>query len=279
MAVVGVLLEAVATAATAQASLSLDVVVARLMAYTDGYPRALGRIVAEERYEQRVESRTRSGDSLHEPVEVRVTHADLGLALLGREWVAIREVFEVDGQPVPDVGRRLERALAQADAEDPVRAILRDNARFNLDADRIGRNINIPTMAVQFLQPRHKWRFSFSRDGEEMLDGRHLWRIRFRERERPTLVRQVNGRDQPLRGTVWVDPATGQVFRTDMTWERGPDGHIMVTYGRVERIEPLVPLTMSEEYADKDGAERIRGEARYSNFRQFATSGRLVTPQ
>jgi hypothetical protein len=186
----------------------------------------------------------------------------------------------VDGKRVPDAGQRLERALAQADAEASVRAILRDNARFNLDADRIGRNINIPTMAVQFLQSRNRWRFSFAKDGEETLGGQSLWRIRFRERERPTLVRQVNGRDQPLRGLVWVDPATGQVFQTDLTWERGPGGHILVTYGRVERIDSLVPLTMSEQYIDKDGRDsmQIRGEARYSNFRQFTTSGRLVTP-
>ena len=52
----------------------------------------------------------------------------------------------------------------------------------------------------------------------------------------------------------------------------------MVTYGRVERIDPLVPLTMSERYADKDGASEIRGEARYANFRQFTTAGRLITP-
>ena len=48
-------------------------------------------------------------------------------------------------------------------------------------------------------------------------------------------------------------------------------------------IEPgwaseVVPLTMSERYADKDGASEILGEARYSNFRQFTTAGRLITP-
>jgi hypothetical protein len=256
----------------------LDLVVERLMAYTDGYPRALGRIVAEEHYEQRVESPTRASGSSPERVALRITLADVGFAVLGREWVGIRDVFEVDGMPFPDAGRRLERALSLPDAEAAVRAILRDNARFNLDAERIGRNVNIPTMAVQFLQPRHRWRFSFARDGEETLEQRRVWRIRFRERERPTLVRQINGRDQPLRGIVWVDPETGQVFRTDMSWERGPGGHIMVTYGRVASIEPLVPLTMSEEYADKDGPERILGEARYSNFRQFTTSGRVVAP-
>jgi hypothetical protein len=262
--------------------LTLDLVVDRMMAYTDAYPHALGRVVAQERYDQQLRARPREpGGGSHERVETRVTMADVGFAPLGREWVAIRDVYEVDGVPVPDAGRRLERALAQPDAESAIRAILRDNARFNLDDARIGRNINVPTIAVQFLQSRHRWRFSFDRDGEETLGGQRLWRIRFRERERPTLVRQQNGRDQPLRGAVWVDPSTGRIFQTDLRWDRGPAGHILVTYGRVERIASLVPLTMSEEYIDtEDGnAMRIRAEAVYSNFRQFTTSGRLVTPQ
>jgi len=258
----------------------LDLVLERLMAYTGAYPEALGRVVAEEHYQQRVRHSTRSADGrFADRLDVRVTKAELGLAQVGREWVGIRDVVEVDGVAVPDAGRRLERALAQVDTEDAVRAILRDNARFNVDASRVGRNINVPTMAVEFLRPRHRWRFSFAKDGEETApDGRFLWRIRFRERQRPTLVRQVNGRDQPLRWLVWVDPATGEVFKTDLSWERGPVGSIVVTYGRVERIDPLVPLTMSERYADKDGASEIRGEARYANFRQFTTAGRLLTP-
>jgi hypothetical protein len=255
----------------------LDLVIDRLMAYTGAYPEALGRVVAEEHYEQRVRHSTRSPEGA-ERQEVRVSKAELGLARVGREWVVIRDVVEVDGVAVPDAGRRLERALAQVDAEDAVRAILRDNARFNVDAGRIGRNINVPTMAVEFLRPMHRWRFAFSKDGEETRqDGRSLWRIRFRERQRPTLVRQVNGRDQPLRGLVWLDPVSGEVFKTDLSWERGPVGSIVVTYGRVERIDPLVPLTMSERYADKDGSSEILGEARYANFRQFTTAGRLIT--
>ena len=257
----------------------LDLVIDRLMAYTGAYPEALGRVVAEELYQQRVRHSTPSSDGQAERIDVRVTKAEIGLAQVGREWVGIRDVVEVDGVAVPDAGRRLERALAQPDTEDAVRAILRDNSRFNIEDSRIGRNINVPTMAVEFLRPKHRWRFSFAKDGEEMGPaGRSLWRIRFRERERPTLVRQVSGRDQPLRGLVWLDPATGEVFKTDLRWERGPVGSIVVTYGRVERVTPLVPLTMSERYAGKDGASEILGEARYTNFRQFTTAGRLLTP-
>src|SRR5262245_34493072 len=134
----------------------LDLVIDRLMAYTGAYPEALGRVVAEEHYQQRVRHATRSSDGrIAEQPDVRGTKAELGLAQVGREWVGIRDVIEVDGVAVPDAGRRLERALAQPDAEDAVRAILRDNSRFNIEDSRIGRNINVPTMAVEFLRPKH----------------------------------------------------------------------------------------------------------------------------
>jgi len=132
----------------------LDLVIDRLMAYTGAYPEALGRIVAEEHYEQRVRHSARSSDGhTAERLDVRITKAELGLAQVGREWVGIRDVVEVDGVAVPDAGRRLERALAQPDSGDAVRAILRDNSRFNVEDSRIGRNINVPTMALEFLRP------------------------------------------------------------------------------------------------------------------------------
>jgi hypothetical protein len=52
---------------------------------------------------------------------------------------------------------------------------------------------------------------------------------------------------------------------------------VLVTYGRVPELEPLVPTTMSEVY--RDGATEIRAEARYSRVRRFATAVRLVPPE
>src|SRR4029079_10419904 len=78
--------------------LKLDVVLERLMIYTGGYPEALGRVVAEEHYQQRVRHATRSsGGQFAERLDVRITKAELGLAQVGREWVGIRDVVEVDG--------------------------------------------------------------------------------------------------------------------------------------------------------------------------------------
>jgi hypothetical protein len=61
-----------------------------------------------------------------------------------------------------------------------------------------------------------------------------------------------------------------------LSWEK-VTGSIVVTYGLVPRIPALVPLTMSERYTTRGGA-KIGGEAIYSNYRQFQTGGRVITP-
>jgi hypothetical protein len=73
-----------------------------------------------------------------------------------------------------------------------------------------------------------------------------------------------------------VDPQTGEIWETHLTWERGPGGHITVTFGRVPGIGPIVPVSMVEHYIA--GPTIIAGEAVYSDFRQFRTAARVVIP-
>jgi len=44
-------------------------------------------------------------------------------------------------------------------------------------------------------------------------------------------VRRRDDEDQPVRGTVWVDPVSGDVWRTKLTWEEPPAGSIFVAVG------------------------------------------------
>lgn len=264
------------SAVTAQGP-TLEIVVERLIAYTSTYAERFASVLAEERYSQH------SGFPDPNPVGGRASRrsasrtitSDYALAQVNGEWVDYRDAFDVDGVKVRDRDDRLARTLSHP-ASGTMLAILNDNARFNVGNQRIRRNINTPTLVIHFLQPRNRDRFSFTKGGEETIDGRLLWRIDFRERMRPTLVRQVNNQDQPVRGSVWADPTTGEVWHTRLTWEKGPRGAIAVSYGPVPGIDPLVPLRMSESYTG--GSMDIRGEASYSNFRQFRTEARLVTP-
>ena len=53
----------------------------------------------------------------------------------------------------------------------------------------------------------------FRKSGNETIDGRRLWQIGFREVLKPSLIKTVEGADQPARGIVWVDPSDGSVLR------------------------------------------------------------------
>jgi hypothetical protein len=258
---------------------NFDAVVERLVLYAGSYADHFATVIADERYDQRTESvastpvggpaSSRSGD--------RTIKSDYALTRLNGEWIGYRDTYEVDGVKLRNRDDRIGRLLSDAGSPDDVAAILDNNARFNLGSSRVSRNINIPTLVIQLLHPRNRPRFLFTDGGEETLDGRRVRRINFRERTLPTLVRRADNQDQPVRGSVWADSTTGEIWRTNLTWEKGPGGNIAVAYGRVPDIDPLVPLKMSEKY--KDGSTEIIGDATYSKYRQFRTSGRLVAPE
>jgi hypothetical protein len=148
------------------------------------------------------------------------------------------------------------------------------NARFNLGEGLIARNINIPTFALEMMNPRIRDRFRVRHIGVDALDGRPGWLLEFRERERPTLVRTPEGRDQASRVTALVDIQTGEVLQTVLTWER-VEGSFAVYYGQAPGSVVPVPIRMAERYDTRSGA-LVGGEATYANFRQFETSARII---
>ena len=269
---------------------SLDQVVKRVAAYVTAYGPQLATIVAEEQYTQWVE--TEPGTIVVPGIGRRrvVIKSDFALTRLGdgNTWVAFRDAFEVDGAPVRDRDDRLV-ALVEKGGDQAWRqaaAIANESARFNVGSRLIARNINVPTFVIMLMQDQHRQRFRFSRvkissgsaPGTLAVNGdsSRRWAIEYRERARPTLVRQTNGGDQPVRGTMIVDSGTGEVWETNLTWERGGRGNISVTFGNVPDIDALVPLRMVEQY--RDGPATIFGEATYSRFRRFTTSARVVQP-
>jgi hypothetical protein len=276
----------------------LDEVAVRVGEYVAGFETHLATVVAEETYVQTVDlpgspgtgtnpSRPRQnavdtyGPSDRSfPTTSRLTNkrtlrSDYALTLTDDrgKWIGYRDTFEVDGRAVRDREERLQRLLASGALAQAAR-IAEQNARFNLADELLTRNINVPTFALELLHPRNHERFSFKRAGAETINGQSAWVIEFRERDKPTIVRTPEGRDQPSRILAVVDPLTGTVFKTTVSWEK-VTGSIVVTYGLVPRIAALVPITMSERYTTRGGV-RIAGEAVYSNYRQFQTSGRVI---
>jgi hypothetical protein len=246
-------------------------VVARLDNYLQSYEERLANVVAEETYRQWVEQ----GPTTRRSTTSRVLRSDYALTLTSERnrWVGYRDTFEMDGVPVRDREERLQPLLSSGAVGQAAR-IAEQNARFNLGEDLISRNINIPTFALEMINPRSRDRFRVRRTGTDVLDGRPGWLIEFRERERPTLVRTPDGRDQPSRVIALVDIQTGEVLQTVLTWER-VKGSIAVSYGDAPGIPVPVPIRMAERYVTGSGALVI-GEATYANFRQFETSARII---
>jgi hypothetical protein len=207
-----------------------------------------------------------------------VISADLG-------WVGFRDVFEADGAPVHDRQARLEDLFLSPSADALARAgtIAGEASRFNLG--RLRRNLSYPTMALLYLRQEHQARSAFRADGTGRMDGRMTSMLGFRETSRPSLVRD-DAEDAPAAGRFWIEPATGRVLRSQVTFEtRRTTGTMTVLYGTTPGLPFVVPLSLDEEYLVRLGegqpgrpTEIITGRARYSNFRQFKGTARLKAP-
>ena len=136
------------------------------------------------------------------------------------EWHGFRDVLEVDGDRVRDRDERLLRLFTSQTpgALEQGRRIVDEGARYNLGP--IVRNFNMPTMALELLQAANQPRFLFEQRGVEREAQRVLWKIDFTERARPTVIRTLAGADVPARGTIWVEPDTGAVFKTRLEIRR-----------------------------------------------------------
>ena len=264
----------------------LGEVIARLGTYLEQYERHLAAVVADELYRQSMDVRpsTSTPRVVVDPQQSRlplgradrVLRSDYALTRAADKdaWVGYRDTFEVDGRPVRDREDRLQRLLSSGTLGSAAR-IAEESSRFNLGNTIVTRNINVPTLVLEMLHPRNQARFSLSKAGEDSIGTAHTWRIAYTEKQRPTFIRNSNGRDRVSHGFVWVNPSTGEIWRTSLTWDSAPTGTITVTYGRVGNIDALVPLTMSERYTAGDAM--LTGDASYSNYRQFQTGARLVT--
>ena len=264
------------SATTAAQQPSLRDVLSRLDAYLQQYEVTLASVVAEERYSQWMSVVVPIGSP--EVLQRRVLVSDYALARApgGQTWTGFRDTFEVDGMPVRDREDRLVALLSAGSAESSsqARRIAAENARFNIGDDVAARNINVPTVALDMIHPSNRLRFSFSRTGENEVDGVRSWEIRFSERSRPTMIRSPDGKDRRARGSIWVDPSTGEVLKTTLEWDGEPGGFVTVTYERDTNIGALVPVRMLEQY--RRDSTTVEGEATYSNYRRFQTSGRIV---
>jgi hypothetical protein len=245
-------------------------VLSRVEQYVERYEGELSTLVARERYVQTVPpSPDRAG-------RVRTLSSDfLFFRSPGRfgPWLGFRDVLEVDGNPIERQGERLREIVASPDsAESRAMTMALENARYNIG--RFTRTVNVPVCVVGWMHKDMRDRFSFKHEGEDDLAGVRAWRIAFREKERPTIVRTPEGRSVVSTGRIWVDPADGRIIRTEQ--QNAIDKlrvTILVDFVQHAGLGLLVPSRMQERF--DDGADRLETEAIYSDYRRFTATARI----
>ena len=265
----------------------LDDVLGRAGSYVVEYQRQLSGIVAEETYLQVFERR---------PGIVAQRRALKSDILLVRPtddggYIQFRDVFEVDGRPVRDRQDRLTALFLDPSlsAANQMRRIMDESARYNIG--NIDRTMNVPTLAMQFLDPYYQPRFRFERTMErvpETMSGpirgaedssarfiasTEVWVIAFQEVGKNTLIRTSGGMDLPASGRFWIDPASGQVVMTELiVGDAGVRGLVDVSYAHEPAAGIAVPVAMRERYRNPRSGAAIEGSATYSRFRKFGVT-------
>jgi hypothetical protein len=254
-----------------------DALVDRLTAYILAYELQISSVVAEETYVQTlIRPRRMPG-----PDERRTLVSDFSFARLpgGQAWLGYRDTYLVDGMQVRSPDRRLDRLLADdTDAAfDEALRISRENARYNLGNDDIvARTINVPLFTLDLMHPRYRARFAFEAGGQETLIGHRVRRLDFSERVRPSIIRTPSGGENVAGGSIWMDEATGEVWRTQLRLREAISSlRLTVDFARNADVAMVVPVRMVENYARPDGIA-LGGTATYAKFRRFQTGGRIL---
>jgi hypothetical protein len=235
--------------------------------YLAGYVKALSSVVSEERFEQFL---VRRGDGATAEVTVsRTLLSDYLLVAVNDtgEWIAFRDVYQVDGVAVRDRNDRLLDLFVKA-PPDAYRQALRirdESSRYNIGSMR---DINVPTFALQILTGEWRSRFSFKLRGRERLDATDAVIVEFVETASPTLVVGAQGENIPSRGRFWIDPADGRILRSLLTTRPlGNVNTLEVRFRHEPTLDLLIPAEMIERR--KGGGETLEGRATYSSFRRF----------
>jgi VWFA-related protein len=235
----------------AAATPELAAILDRASRYVLAYGRELSNVVAEEECRQIYEP--------DDPVRRAVRNTRAGVLFVTLPgplpWATFRDVWEVDGNKIRDRQDRLVRLFRDSPASAPerARAILEESARFNLGPVR--RTLNIPTLALLFLQHENQYRFAFQLKGQRSFQATKVVEVAFSERARPTLVLGDTREGAPVKGKLWIDPERGTVVKTEAEYDIDPLDHqhrsrarIVTEYRREPALGILVPDRMQETY-------------------------------
>ena len=265
---------ALVTSLQPQSSSQLANVLQRATEYVTQYEAELGNLIGSEEYVQNAAwlGNTGFGYPRIGKRSQRRLSSDFLIIQVGPEWAALRKVNRIDGVKVNETEPALEDAFDNSPEGNSTRLLVMKAESTGYNLGDIIREINLPTFALKVLHKSDVSRFAFERTGSSKIEGIQTWAIRFREQTGPTLV--VGGKDQPLysTGTLWIDPDSGRVLRTEFLVENAyapsrVKGAIIVRYAEGKNVKMLVPSLMDEHYETEFNTVDCR--AFYTNFRPF----------
>ena len=257
----------------------------RLDAYLLAYEPQLSTLVAEELMIQRDAPGRGAAVTAAPDTKHRRINSDVAFIGLPGEsgWLGFRRVTRVNGKTIADAGPPLAVLLTDgaSDDYDQARLLLQESARHNLGSPR---TTNLPNLPLEFLHPRNRHRLHQRIDAVEKIRGIETTLLVLQEHSTPTIIQRPEGGDMQSLVRAWVETKTGRLIRGEVRTRDARLG-VLAAFDNVIRVDfrpdpklgILVPYEMEEIFF----AGRFRdgtGTARYSNYRQFRTAGRVVPP-
>jgi hypothetical protein len=227
--------------------------------YVAGFVNGLTNVVAEEDYRQAFDVSAPRRRLKSDFLLVKYPGQDT-------EFLAFRDVIEVDGRAVSDQQNRLLKLFVEPFTNPLRRAseIANEGSRHSLDRGRLAN----PLLVIALLQAHYQPNFRFDLKDLETKLGASV-----REIEMFQDVSPLGGTAQGLRAAVWIEETTGRVVKTELRAGRAPNTALTTTtFGRDPALGIDVPVEMRDSYFLRGGTsqqEQFIGIARYSRFRRF----------
>jgi hypothetical protein len=257
-----------------------DAVIAKMDAYLESYEPQLSSLIADELLIQEINGTVSrlSSEDLAPRIARRRRRLVSEVAFValpnGAGWLGFRNVKTVDNLKVQSGDRSLTTAL-QASSYDAARSLLNASAAQNLG---LPRTTNLPNLPLEFLHQRNRKRLVPRLDGAERIRGVDTTQIVFIERMTPALIQTPDGADMPSVVRAWIDHQ-GRLLRAEVrTFQASSaivSNTIRVEFTAHKGLALLVPTEMRETFPVVQPAKGT-GVAKYSNFRRFQTSVRIV---
>ena len=262
-------------------------VLSSAMRYVMNYEQQFALLVSEEHYLQELQRPPNPGDNLSRSnpgggmraggaMNVQTIKSDFLLVQLGMDgegWMPFRDAFEVKGKKLRNRDERLLKLFLENDKQAFEKAARFNEASTKHHLGNVARTINIPTLGMMLLHPRVNERFEFTDGGEETINGRVLRKALYREVARPTLIKTTRGRDLALTGTIWIDPFSGAVVKSEMNAaDPAVRAQVVVTFRRDDALGMWVPDRMEEYYKAALAVDDILATATYTNVRKYRRS-------